>query len=72
MTWSGQVRSGSEIGSTSSAKLRYRLTGMDEARWVFQDGWPGLGWPAGVRMARTEENESADSEMVVMLWLRMV
>ncbi|RWA22268.1 hypothetical protein MBRU_13325 [Mycolicibacterium brumae DSM 44177] len=45
---------------------------MDEARWVFQDGWPGLGWPAGVRMARTEENESADSEMVVMLWLRMV
>jgi hypothetical protein len=37
-TLSGQVRSGSVMGSTSSAKDRYLLTGMEEARWVFQAG----------------------------------
>ena len=39
-TRSGQVRSGSVTGSTSSAKVRYRLTGIDDPRWVFQTGWP--------------------------------
>jgi hypothetical protein len=38
MTRSGHVRSGSVIGSTSSAKLRYRLIGIDDPRWVFQAG----------------------------------
>lgn len=33
MTLSGQVRSGSRIGSTSSANGRYRLTGIEEPRW---------------------------------------
>jgi hypothetical protein len=37
-TLSGQVRSASVTGSTSAAKLRYRLTGMDVVRWVFQAG----------------------------------
>jgi hypothetical protein len=35
---SGQVRSARVIGSTSSANGRYRLTGIDDARWVFQGG----------------------------------
>src|SRR5690242_11359004 len=54
MALSGHVRSGRRMGSTSSAKLRYRLTGIEEARWVFQAGWPGWGAPAGVVMVRTE------------------
>ena len=35
MTWSGQVRSAKRTGSTSSANDRYRLTGIDDPRWVF-------------------------------------
>ncbi|GAA2396784.1 hypothetical protein GCM10009856_00680 [Mycolicibacterium llatzerense] len=46
--------------STSSANERYRLTGIDELRWVFQDGWPSRRGPDGVLMARTDEKESAD------------
>ncbi len=38
MTRSVQVRSGSVIGSTSSANGRYRLIGIDDPRWVFQAG----------------------------------
>ena len=52
MTRSGQVRSASLIGSTSSANGRYRLTGIDEPRWGFQAGWPGRGGPAGLVMVR--------------------
>ena len=40
MTLSGQVRSATAMVSTSSAKLRYRLTGIDEPRWVFHAGCP--------------------------------
>src|SRR5436190_24339960 len=47
---SGQVRSASVTGSTSSAKLRYRPTGIDVPRWVFQAGWPGLAGPDGLLM----------------------
>ncbi|BBZ57150.1 hypothetical protein MPHO_41420 [Mycolicibacterium phocaicum] len=57
---SGQVRSGREMFSTSAAKLRYRLTGIAELRWVFQDGWPSRRGPDGVVMARTDEKESAE------------
>ncbi len=65
MTRSGQVRSNGAGGShpeTSAAKVRYRLTGIDDPRWVFHAGWPGLGAPAGVRMARTDEKASAGFE----------
>ena len=54
MTRSGQLRSASRMGSTSSANGRYRLTGIDEPRWGFQLGWPGPGGPAGVTMVRAE------------------
>ncbi|BBX85000.1 hypothetical protein MAUB_28730 [Mycolicibacterium aubagnense] len=66
---SGQVRSNGgtvtepDAGlppGTSSAKLRYRLTGIAELRWVFQDGWPSRRGPDGVVMARTDEKESAE------------
>ena len=43
MTRSGQLRSGSRMGSTSSANGRYRLTGIDEPRWGFQAGLAGTG-----------------------------
>jgi hypothetical protein len=48
------VRSETVTGSTSSAKVRYRLTGIDVARWVFHAGWPGLGAPEGVLMVRAD------------------
>src|SRR4051794_5865449 len=67
---SGQVRSNgtaaeSDAGlppGTSVPNGRYRFTGIDDARWVFQLGWPGLGGPAGVEMARTDEYASTDGE----------
>ena len=43
---------------TSSAKVRYRLTGIDVVRWVFQAGWPGLGAPDGLLMVRTDVKAS--------------
>src|SRR5690349_11394305 len=49
---SGQVRSASVTGSTSWANGRYRLTGIDVVRWVFQAGCPALGGPAGLLMLR--------------------
>ena len=61
MTRSGQVRSASRTGSTSSANGRYRLTGIDDPRWVFHAGWPALGGPAGVVMVRLEVNASGES-----------
>lgn len=71
MTLSGQVRSGSEIFSTSSAKLRYRLTGIDEPRWVFQAGWPGCGAPDGGVMVRPVEKASEEiSGVFISSWLR--
>jgi hypothetical protein len=39
---------------TSEANVRYLLTGIDVARWVFQAGWPGLAAPEGVEMVRAE------------------
>src|SRR6187200_1953944 len=68
-TLSGQVRSkGTDAApdaglppGTSSAKLRYRLTGMDVVRWVFQAGWPGLAGPDGLLMLRTVLNASGES-----------
>jgi hypothetical protein len=68
-TLSGQVRSkgtGAEPDAglppgTSSAKVRYRLTGIDVPRWVFQAGWPGCGSPAGVEMVRADVNASGES-----------
>src|SRR6185312_6566985 len=58
ITRSGQLRSASRIGSTSSAKGRYRLTGIDEPRWGFHAGCPGPGGPAGLTMLRVELNAS--------------
>src|SRR3954447_15316108 len=60
-TRSGQVRSASVTGSTSSANVRYRLTGIDVVRWVFQAGCPGLGAPAGLLMVRADEKASGES-----------
>jgi hypothetical protein len=41
--------------------VRYRLTGIDVARWVFQAGWPELGGPAGLLMVRADEKASGES-----------
>src|SRR5919205_593366 len=60
-TLSGQVRSASVTDSTSSAKGRYRLTGIDVVRCVFQAGWPGFGGPTGLLMLRADVNASGDS-----------
>jgi hypothetical protein len=49
------------MGSTSSANGRYRLTGIDDPRWVFQPGWSAFGGPAGWVMVRLELNASGDS-----------
>src|SRR6478735_1340918 len=67
MTLSGQVRSVRVTFSTSSAKVRYRFTGIEDARWVFHEGWPGLRGPAGVLIARTEEKASDEISGVVMM-----
>jgi len=69
MTLSGQVRSkgtdpAPDAGlppGTSSAKLRYRLTGIDVVRWVFHAGWPGFGGPDGWLMVRTDAKASGES-----------
>jgi hypothetical protein len=37
------------------------LIGIDVPRWVFQAGWPGLGAPEGLVMARTDVNASGES-----------
>jgi hypothetical protein len=37
------------------------LTGIDDFRWVFQAGWPGLGAPDGVLMLRTDVKASGES-----------
>src|SRR4029077_13518617 len=60
-TRSGQVRSASVTGSTSAAKVRYRLTGIDVVRWVFQAGWPALGAPDGLLMLRADVKASGES-----------
>ncbi|MEH3138618.1 MAG: hypothetical protein PGN37_00240 [Mycobacterium kyogaense] len=67
MTLSGQVRSVSATGSTSAAKLRYRLTDIADARWVFQAGWSSRRGPAGVVMVRTEWKASG-VKFSVMMW----
>ncbi|GFG65915.1 hypothetical protein MKUB_34050 [Mycobacterium kubicae] len=67
MTRSGQVRSATRMGSTSSAKGRYRVTGMDDPRCGFQAGWPGRGGPAGVTMVRADVNESGESGLVTVI-----
>jgi hypothetical protein len=41
--------------------VRYRLTGIDVLRWVFQAGWPGLGAPDGLLMLRTDVKASGES-----------
>jgi hypothetical protein len=41
--------------------VRYRLTGIDVVRWVFQPGWPGLGAPDGLLMLRTDVKASGES-----------
>jgi hypothetical protein len=41
--------------------VRYRLTGIDDLRWVFQAGWPGLGAPDGLLMPRTDVKASGES-----------
>src|SRR5689334_3082370 len=65
MTRSGHVRSGSRMGSTSSAKGRYRLTGIDEPRCGFHAGCPGADGPAGETMVRVELNASGLEVTVV-------
>jgi hypothetical protein len=37
------------------------LIGIDVVRWVFQPAWPGLGWPDGLLMVRTEVKASGES-----------
>src|ERR1700756_122449 len=59
MTRSGQVRSATRMGSTSSANGRYRLIGIDEPRWGFQVGWSAPGGPEGLTMARVDVYASA-------------
>src|ERR1700739_3485585 len=55
ITRSGQMRSAPRTVSTSSAKGRYRLTGIDEPRWGFHVGWSGPGGPAGLTTMRAVE-----------------
>jgi hypothetical protein len=57
---SGHVRSGTEMNSTSSAKGRYRLVGIDVRRWVFHAGCPSFGAPDGVVMVCADVNASTD------------
>src|SRR6516225_10821607 len=54
MTRSGQLRSASRTGSTSSKNGRYRLIGIDEPRWGFHTGWPGADGPAGLTTLRAD------------------
>src|SRR6201999_1274572 len=58
ITRSGQVRSGTRMGSTSSANGRYRLTGIEEPRCGFHAGWPGAGGPAGLTIFCADVNAS--------------
>ena len=37
-------------------------TGIDDLRWVFQAGWPGLGAPDGLLMLRTDVKASGESD----------
>src|ERR1700742_3977397 len=68
-TLSGHVRSNGTGAApdaglppgTSSTKVRYRLTGIDVPRWVFQPGWSGWGAPAGLVMLRTDVKASGES-----------
>ncbi|BBX46870.1 hypothetical protein GCM10009641_39780 [Mycobacterium cookii] len=66
MTWSGQVRSAKRTGSTSSANDRYRLTGIDDPRWVFHACWPAFGGPAGLVIVLCEVNASGESSDVLL------
>jgi hypothetical protein len=43
--------------------VRYLLTGIDVARWVFQAGWPACGGPDGVEMVRTDEKASDEDSV---------
>src|ERR1700722_9755652 len=73
MTRSGQMRSASLIGSTSSANGRYRLTGIDEPRCGFHAGWSERGGPAGLVTVRALKDDEvyasgwADSEKLVTI-----
>src|SRR6476659_5369982 len=74
-TLSGQLRSATVIGSTSSAKVRYRFTGIDVARWVFHAGWQGWGAPEGVDIVRTDVKASKEGGMglfTALLRIRLV
>ncbi|GAA4704125.1 hypothetical protein GCM10023215_49710 [Pseudonocardia yuanmonensis] len=52
---SGQVRSGSETGSTSSWNGLYRPIGIWEPFWGFHTGWPAGAGTEGVRILLAEE-----------------
>jgi hypothetical protein len=41
--------------------VRYRLTGIDVVRWVFQTGWPGFGGPSGLLIVRADVKASDES-----------
>ena len=43
--------------------MRYRLTGIDDPRWVFHSGWPSYGSPAGVVMVRTDVYASTEESV---------
>src|ERR1700751_2981940 len=57
ITRSGQVRSATRMGSTSSANGRYRLTGIDAPPCGFHVGWAGPAGPGGLTRVGAEEEE---------------
>ncbi|GAB2526651.1 hypothetical protein GCM10027167_32800 [Nocardia heshunensis] len=67
MILSGQVRSVSVTGSTSSANGRYRNTGIDEFFCVFQAGWSAGAGLDGAVMVRVPDTKASAGDMAIYL-----
>ncbi|OOK73131.1 hypothetical protein BZL29_5167 [Mycobacterium kansasii] len=55
------------MGSTSSAKGRYRWTGIEVPRCGFHAGWPGRGGPEGLMTVRADRYASGVSGLVTVV-----
>ncbi|GGK60891.1 hypothetical protein GCM10011591_36560 [Nocardia camponoti] len=63
------MRSGTEMGSTSSAKGRYRNEGIDEFFCWFQAGWSAGAGFAGAEMVREADTNASAEDMQVSPWM---